>query len=138
MFEQSCQGLDESSAHEKRLWCVDLEALDMSPEKTLAAKHGIELEFFQGDSAKTVFPGPVDLLFIDTFHVYGHLKRELEFHHQNVRRYIIMHDTTTDEWKGEVVRIGGYETTKHLQYPEEEIMRGETQMCQPDLCNIVQ
>jgi len=47
-----------------------------------------------------------DLLFIDTWHVYGHLKRELARWHSHVRSYIILHDTTIDEWQGETLRVG--------------------------------
>lgn len=45
-----------------------------------------------------------DLLFIDTWHVYGQLKRELARWHPYVRKYIILHDTTVDEWEGETIR----------------------------------
>jgi hypothetical protein len=45
-----------------------------------------------------------DLLFIDTFHVYGHLKKELERWHIYVNKYIILHDTTVDEYTSELVR----------------------------------
>jgi hypothetical protein len=45
-----------------------------------------------------------DLLFIDTWHVYGHLKRELDRWHSSVKQYIILHDTTVDEWYGETIR----------------------------------
>ena len=38
---------------------------------------------------------PTDMLFIDTLHVYGQLKKELELHAPNVNKYIIFHDTTT-------------------------------------------
>jgi hypothetical protein len=34
-----------------------------------------------------------DLLFIDTLHTYGHLKKELELHSGKARKYIIFHDT---------------------------------------------
>jgi len=46
-----------------------------------------------------------DLTFIDTWHVYAQLKRELELFSSVTRKYIIMHDTTVDEWDGETVRI---------------------------------
>jgi len=49
-------------------------------------------------------PVECDMLFIDTFHVYGQLRRELSRHAQGVRKYIIMYDTTVDEWEGEVRR----------------------------------
>ena len=104
-----------------------MENIDMSPEKSMASEIGVQLEFLRGDSARMAFPGPVGLLFIDTFHVYAHLKRELEWHHNNVEKYIIMHDTTSDEWDGEVVRVGEiYDSVRHLNYPPEELMKGTT------------
>ena len=45
-----------------------------------------------------------DLLFIDTFHVYGHLIKELERWNSAVNKYIIIHDTTVDEYTSELVR----------------------------------
>lgn len=42
-----------------------------------------------------------DLLFIDTWHVYGQLKAELARHHSKVTRYIALHDTTTFGDRGE-------------------------------------
>ena len=36
-----------------------------------------------------------DLLFIDTFHSYDQLKKELELHSNKVRKYIAFHDTYT-------------------------------------------
>ena len=36
-----------------------------------------------------------DLLFIDTLHTYNQLTAELNRHHSNVKKYIILHDTTT-------------------------------------------
>merc|ERR1712166_349565 len=33
------------------------------------------------------------LLFIDTLHCYGQVKRELARHHSKVRQYIVLHDT---------------------------------------------
>ena len=46
----------------------------------------------------------VDLTFIDTWHVYGQLRRELDKFSKITNKYIIMHDTTLDEWKGETMR----------------------------------
>jgi hypothetical protein len=42
-----------------------------------------------------------DLLFIDTWHVYGQLKEELRRHGGKVRKYIVVHDTTTFGQRGE-------------------------------------
>ena len=70
-----------------------------------AKEAGIECQFLQANSATVNLGTPVDLLFIDTWHVYGHLKRELDHHHANVQKYIIMHDTEGDAVLGESVRF---------------------------------
>lgn len=38
---------------------------------------------------------PTDFLFIDTFHTYSQLKKELELHADKAKKYIGFHDTTT-------------------------------------------
>ena len=67
-----------------------------------------------------------DLLFIDTWHVYGQLKRELARWHSSVDKYIIMHDTTVDEWDGETIRMrtNAQEQSKRFDIPVEEINKG--------------
>lgn len=67
-----------------------------------------------------------DLLFIDTWHIYGQLKRELARWHGSVSKYIIMHDTTVDEWKGETIRLGWNADVQSKQFgiPVEEINKG--------------
>jgi hypothetical protein len=67
-----------------------------------------------------------DLLFIDTWHVYGHLKRELAYWHSSVKKYIIMHDTTVDEWYGETLRMGmnPIQQSNESGIPVEEITKG--------------
>jgi cephalosporin hydroxylase len=67
-----------------------------------------------------------DTTFIDTWHVYGHLKRELDRWNSFVSKYIILHDTTVDEWQGESLRVGWnpYEQSKQTGIPVEEIFKG--------------
>ena len=68
----------------------------------------------------------VDLIFIDTWHVYGHLKRELNKFSVITNKYIIMHDTTVDAIEGETIR-GGHDAvleSKHSGIPVEEITCG--------------
>ena len=66
------------------------------------------------------------MLFIDTWHVYGHLKRELAHWHAYVKKYILMHDTTVDEIRGESLRVGANIAQQVIDsgYPEEEIRMG--------------
>jgi len=60
----------------------------------LAFRAGIDVAFIEVDSLKYTMPvPPCDLLFIDTLHVYGQLRRELAQHSQFVRQWILLHDT---------------------------------------------
>lgn len=51
-------------------------------------------EFIQADTLKIKIK-KTDLLFIDTLHIYTQLRDELKLHAPNVKKYIVLHDTTT-------------------------------------------
>ena len=55
---------------------------------------GIDYSFVEQDSLKYEME-PCDLLFIDTWHDYLQLKKELNKHHGKVNKYIILHDTVS-------------------------------------------
>ena len=67
-----------------------------------------------------------DMTFIDTWHVYGQLKRELEKFSKVTNKYIIMHDTTVDGINGETVRMkwNAEKQSKETGIPVEEIKKG--------------
>lgn len=67
-----------------------------------------------------------DLLFIDTWHVYGQLKRELAYWHEYAKKFIILHDTTVDEVYGETIRLrmNPEQLSNESGIPVEEIVRG--------------
>jgi hypothetical protein len=67
-----------------------------------------------------------DLTFIDTWHVYGQLKRELEKFSKITNKYIILHDTTVDGIFGETIRMGmnALKQSKESGFPLDEINRG--------------
>jgi len=67
-----------------------------------------------------------DLTFIDTWHVYGQLKRELEKFSKITNKYIIMHDTTVDEVHGETIRQGWNSVQQSLEsgFLLEEVNKG--------------
>ena len=68
----------------------------------------------------------VDLVFIDTWHVYGQLKRELDKFSKITNKYIIMHDTTVDGIVGETIRNGWNAQQQSIEtgFPIEEINCG--------------
>jgi len=105
---------------------VDIETNNSVVEFQMeAAAEGINTVFYEQSDLDCPME-PTDLLFIDTWHVYGHLKRELARWHSQVSKYIIMHDTTVDEWAGESIRSGSNipEQSRQTGIPEEEIGRG--------------
>lgn len=83
------------AARPKKYIGVDILPCPVQKAEALAKAEGIDFSFFQAD---TIHPDFVleetDLLFIDTYHVYAQLRKELEIHNEKVRKYIIMHDTT--------------------------------------------
>jgi hypothetical protein len=72
------------------------------------------------------FTETYDITFIDTWHVYGQLKRELNKFSKITNKYIIMHDTTVDEFDGETIRNGWNADAQSREYgiPVEEITKG--------------
>lgn len=67
-----------------------------------------------------------DMLFIDTWHVYGHLKRELARWHPYVKKYIAIHDTVVDGVYGETIRLGwdAEKQSRDSGIPVNEIRKG--------------
>jgi hypothetical protein len=70
-----------------------------------------------------VLEKPVDLVFIDTFHVYGQLKRELAKFAPMCNKYIILHDTEIDGKLGECLRLR-YSPTIITGLPYNELLLG--------------
>jgi len=123
------RGLLENEDLEKKKTLVlcDLENHDNIKEtRVLSEQLGIEFMFFQGSSLDVPLSESVDLVFIDTWHVYGHLKKELEKFAPYTRKYIIMHDTEVDKYEGESIRLN-HDIPRLSQcfgIPEDEIRMG--------------
>jgi len=66
----------------------------------VAAQYELNFEFKQADVLKIEIE-ETDLLFLDTWHAYDQLKAELELHSPKAKKYIIMHDTTSYEFRDE-------------------------------------
>jgi len=93
----------------------------------LCQKEGVNARFLE-ESDLTCPREITDLLFIDTWHVYGQLKRELDYWKSYVTKYMILHDTTIDAIDGESIRESRYynidEQVKSSGFPLEEITKG--------------
>jgi len=91
----------------------------------LCKLNNIECVFYQQSDLVCPIEN-TELLFIDTWHVYGQLKRELDRWNSHVSKYIIMHDTTIDEWSGESIRDNCNIEEQSLEtgIPIDEITKG--------------
>jgi hypothetical protein len=82
-----------------------------------ASEAGIEFEFIESDSLTYEMPLS-DLLFVDTIHTYLQLKKELNRHHKNTKKYIILHDTNIFGYVDETEYYYGRGEKKHTNLPE--------------------
>lgn len=120
------KGLYENGKENKMLVSVDLErSQNVDLLEDTANKLNINFQFIEGNDIYVDLP-KADIYFIDTWHVYGHMKRELNKFKNSVNKYIIMHDTTVDEIYGETIRekMDAAKQAKESGYPLEEILRG--------------
>mgnify|MGYP005850001447 CR=1 FL=1 len=118
--------VDNKSTSPKRLICSNLIfSSNLGLLQKVAKNLGVEFQFIIGNLLEQTFPAS-DLVFIDTWHVYAQLKRELNFFKSKAQKYIIMHDTTIDAVHGETIR-NGWDPVKQSEesgYPVEEIVIG--------------
>ena len=89
----------------KKLTSYDMEnpshyGADINIVYEVAKQYGLNFEFIKAD-VLTIEIEQTDLLFLDTWHAYDQLKAELELHSPKVTKYIIMHDTTSYEYRDE-------------------------------------
>jgi cephalosporin hydroxylase len=121
------RGLRDNGCSRKKFVGVDLNHHpNVDAAQRVCRENGITTYFIQGNDLHIDLPKGTDTLFIDTWHVYGHLKRELAALHKDVRKFIIMHDTTVDAHFGESIRSGSNTAQQALEsgYPENEIRLG--------------
>jgi hypothetical protein len=81
---------------------------EVAEAKRICEEAGREWNYIEADVLKVELP-QVDFLFIDTFHTYSQLKKELELHASKANKYLGFHDTTSFEFKGE----DSYEAVAH-------------------------
>jgi cephalosporin hydroxylase len=119
-------GLCNNGKQKKHLFLNDVTPCDIS-ELTEAIKNtGINLEYEWENNLKLNLKTSFDVVFIDTWHVYGQLKRELEKFSAYANKYIMLHDTTIDAEIGETIRNywNADAQSKQTGIPVEEITKG--------------
>lgn len=120
------KGLVENGKKKKRLISIDINYHpNIYHVGRIAKALGVDYVFKQGSDLH-VEVEPVDITFIDTWHVDEQLRRELARFAPLTRRYIIMHDTVVDAELGETLRRrwNPVEQSHQSGYPIEGITRG--------------
>ena len=119
-------GLVQGRAGDKRLLLNDCEVCDITDLLAHAPREKVTVSYEWCPDTELAVVGDYDMVFIDTWHVYGLLKRELDKFGGIIRKYIVMHDTTVDEVHSESVR-NKHDLEKKMQdfgYTYEEVTVG--------------
>ena len=118
-------GLLQNNKSTKYLFMNDIEPCNIN-ELVQVTQDLVTLKYEWKNNLLLDLNETFDLTFIDTWHIYGQLKRELEKFSKMTMKYIIMHDTTVDEWQGETIRCGWNSCQQSISsgIPEDEINKG--------------
>ena len=121
-------GLLNNNKSIKYLFMNDLNECDIKDIYDESKNTDLKIDFEWKNDLNLTFVSNFDLVFIDTWHVYGQLKRELNKFGPITNKYIIMHDTTIDEWEGETVRswrtMNAETQSEETGIPIDEINKG--------------
>ena len=120
------KGLLDNKYNAKTILLNDIEECDTSRFEYHVKNVGIDVDTIWKNNLEINLNRNYDLIFIDTWHVYGQLKRELDKFSQYSKKYIIMHDTTLDGEFNESLRykMNTEEQSKYSGFPIEEIEKG--------------
>jgi hypothetical protein len=119
-------GLLSKENNNKCILLNDINECDIKDLLYHSSNENIKIEYIWKNNITIDFDRNYDLTFIDTWHIYGQLKRELDKFSKITNKYIIMHDTTVDEWQGETIRCRWNATQQSIisGYPIDEINKG--------------
>ena len=118
--------LNSESKNKKSLFMNDINTCDVENLVLVSKNFNIDIGYEWKNNLLLDLKQNYDITFIDTWHIYGQLKRELDKFSKITNKYIIMHDTTVDEIYGETIRCGWdpVKQSKESGFPVEEITKG--------------
>jgi hypothetical protein len=120
------QGLLHNNSFKKKLICNDLNHCNIDSLKKILGHTEISVSEHWCNDLNIQLDENVDFTFIDTWHIYGQMKRELEKFGKVTNKFIAMHDTTVDAIHGEALRMGQNVQKMHEMsgFPIHEIRKG--------------
>lgn len=118
--------LSNENAKKRHILLNDIVQCDIDHLLNVTKDLNINIEYQWINNLELNIENTYDLVFIDTWHVYGQLKRELDKFSKITNKYIIMHDTTVDEVLGETIRNNwnALEQSEQTGFPIDEINKG--------------
>lgn len=119
-------GLLNNKSDTRTLFMNDIDECNIQELLNVTKNLPIHMKYEWKNNLELQFNDTYDLTFIDTWHVYGQLKRELAKFSSITNKYIIMHDTTVDEWRGETIRcnLNAQYQSQLTGFPLDEINKG--------------
>jgi hypothetical protein len=119
-------GLLNNNLTKKKILLNDIEKCNIEELLEFTKNLDIKINYEWTNNLNLIIDENYDMIFIDTWHVYGQLKRELKKFSKIINKYIIMHDTTVDEIFGETIRCGmnAIQQSELSGIPIEEINKG--------------
>jgi len=119
-------GLLNNNSDKKKILLNDINSCDITKLLSATENLNIDVKYEWKNDLELEITENVDMTFIDTWHVYAQLKRELDKFSVFTNKYIIMHDTTVDEIYGETIRLdwNAVEQSEKTGFPVEEINCG--------------
>jgi hypothetical protein len=114
----------------KIIFLNDIDSCNINEFETIAKSYSVSVKNVWMNNLDLSFSSDenYDLTFIDTWHVYGQLKRELDKFSKITNKYIIMHDTQIDGIYGEEIRYNRMYNadiiSRKTNIPVHEILKG--------------
>ena len=119
-------GLLKNNKSTKKILLNDIEECNIEELLAHSKNTNVSIDYQWKNDLELDITQNVDLVFIDTWHIYGQLIRELNKFSKITNKYIIMHDTTVDGIYGETLRVGWDANKQSAEsgFPVEEITCG--------------
>ena len=119
-------GLLNNNKLKRKLFMNNINPCNLSNILKITENLNIHIKYQWINNLQLGVDGNYDLTFIDTWHVYGQLKRELNKFSKVTNKYIIMHDTFIDGELGETIRCGFDAEKQSIEtgFPIDEINKG--------------
>jgi len=120
------KGLKDSDNENCKFFLNDIEECNIFELEKVAQNVNVDLTYSWQNNLDLEIDTNFDIVFIDTLHVYGQLRKELNKFSKITNKYLIMHDTTVDGIQGEILRrnLNIHKYSTQMGIPVDELSKG--------------